>query len=445
MSYGGMIVIIPTRNRAELARNALDSVLSQPDYEVQILVSDNSTTCADRAELSRYCQQLASERLRYLTPPEPLPITQHWDWAMQQALSLYDCTHFTFLTDRMMFKPGALKPLIEIITTYPDKILSYMHDKVDDFSTPVVLHQYTWTGNLYEVSSTHLLQLPAQSVMYDSCLPRMLNCIAPRDVLDTIRRRFGSVFASLAPDWNFCYRALDTVDSMLFYDKAALVHYSQHRSAGESTHHGVVNEAFVDFMDNLGAPMNYAAPFPEIVTVWNAIISEYCHVKQVTKSPKFPELNLDTYRQALAAGVDQIKDPQRRAHMRALLSARGWKPLEVASAPASQPPPPVAKVGKPLWPRRLARKLVRETKNSANHLARRFVPPRPSAHADENCLVEKQVPRVEAFSVNAIEFQSSEDALQYALSHPRERAAASDHETLIQGVAVPLPENILSF
>jgi len=212
-----------------------------------------------------------------------------------------------------------------------------------------------------------------------------------------------------------------------------------------STNHGVVNEAFVDFMDNLGAPMNYAAPFPEIVTVWNAIISEYCHVQQVTKSPKFPELNLDTYRQALAAGVDQIKDPQRRAHMRALLSARGWKPLEVASAPASQPPPPVAKVGKPLWPRRLARKLVRETKNSANHLARRLVPSRPSAHADENCLVEKQVPRVEAFSVNAIEFQSSEDALQYALSHPRERAAASDHETLIQGVAVPLPENILSF
>src|SRR5712691_2502676 len=150
MSYGGMIVIIPTRNRAELARNALDSVLSQPDCEVRVLVSDNSTTSADRAELSRYCQQLRHERLRYLTPPEPLPTTQHWDWAIQQALSLYDSRHFTFLTDRMMFKPDVLRPLLEIVRVYPDKILSYMHDKVDDFSSPAVLHQYTWTGNLYE-------------------------------------------------------------------------------------------------------------------------------------------------------------------------------------------------------------------------------------------------------------------------------------------------------
>jgi len=47
--YTSLVVVIPTRNRADLVPKALDSVLSQAGCEVQILVSDNSTTSADRA------------------------------------------------------------------------------------------------------------------------------------------------------------------------------------------------------------------------------------------------------------------------------------------------------------------------------------------------------------------------------------------------------------
>jgi glycosyltransferase involved in cell wall biosynthesis len=396
--YSGAVVVIPTRNRAELAMNAIRSVLGQPVVDVRLVVSDNSTSDLERSALAAFCERLDDPRVRYIVPPQPLPTSPHWNWAMQQALSLGDCSHFAFLTDRMMFKPDALKPLIEIITKYPDRILSYMHDMVDDFSSPVVLHQYTWTGNLYEVSSAHLLGLSAESVMYDSCIPRMLNCIAPRAVLNAIYERFGSIFASIAPDWNFCYRALDTVDSMLFYDKAALVHYAQQRSNGQSVHHGVANESFVNFTKELGAtPLNFAAPFPEIVTVWNVIINEYCYTKQVTQSRRFPELNLDKYVQALAVGIDSIKDPDRQQYMRELLSARASKLPKAPSTPLPAPP----------------------------------------VEADE-----KQAPHVEGFSINDIEFQSSEDALDYALRYPRERAAASDHETLIRGVAVALPEAI---
>jgi hypothetical protein len=332
MSYQGLVVVTPTRNRADLARNAMGSVLTQSECEVQVLVSDNSTTDAHRADLRHYCQELEDERVQYLAPPEPLPMARHWDWALQKALSLYDASHFTFLSDRMLFKPGALHALIKIITTYPDEILVYMHDIVDDFLRPVVVRQYTWTGDLYKVPSTRLLEMSAQSVMYDSSLPRMLNCIVPRGVLKAIQGRFGNVFTSIAPDWSFCYRALEVTDSTLFYDKAALVHYAQDRSNGQSAHYGVMNEAYTSFLQDLGAvPQNFAAPFPEIVTVWNAIISEYCHAKEVTQSPKFPSLNMEKYTQALAVGIESIQDPGRRQHMRELLSARGWKRQALSS------------------------------------------------------------------------------------------------------------------
>jgi Glycosyl transferase family 2 len=386
MGAGGLVVVIPTRNRSDLAKEAIESVIGQVDCAVQVLVSDNSTTSESRSDLSGYCRERENAGLRYVEPPESLPMAKHWDWAIQQALSLhYASTHFAFLTDRMLFKPGALRTLTEIITAYPDRIVTYMHDMVDDFSLPVVVRQYTWTGNLYDVPTTRLLEMSAESIMYDTAMPRMLNSIVPRNVLKIVQRRFGNIFSPIAPDWNFCYRALEVVDSILFHDRALLVHYAQPRSNGQSAHYGITNEAYDSFIRDLESlPVNFAAPFPEIITVWNAIISEYCHARELTQSPKFPAVDLDHYRRVLAFGIDQIKDPQRREEMRALLCARGWKPGEMPAPPA----PPL--------------------------------------------------PGVEPFYPKPIEFQNWEEAMNYALHHPRERAAASEHESLIHGMRLPL-------
>jgi hypothetical protein len=328
--YRGTAVVIPTRNRADLVRNAVKSVLEQPEFDAPVFISDNSTSPSERAELMQYAGGLKNSRVHYIAPPEPLSMTRHWDWAMRQAMALCDASHVTFLTDRMIFKPGELRALAAISRAYPDKVVSYMHDVVDDFSTPVTVRQYTWTGKLYEVPSMRLLEMVAQSLVYDSSLPRMLNCVVPRILLETMIGRFGNVFDSVAPDWNFAFRTLAVVESIMFYDKAILVHYAQSRSNGQSAHYGVENSAYRDFVQNLGAtPPNFAAPFPEIITVWNWIISEYCHTKEATQSPKFPELNLEKYVHALAIGIEHIVDPARRQEMRDLLAARGMPPAVV--------------------------------------------------------------------------------------------------------------------
>ena len=41
--YQNLLVVIPTRNRAQLAIGAIESVLSQAVANVRVLVSDNST------------------------------------------------------------------------------------------------------------------------------------------------------------------------------------------------------------------------------------------------------------------------------------------------------------------------------------------------------------------------------------------------------------------
>src|SRR2546422_2354060 len=105
-SWPETVVVIPTRNRPDLAMNAIRSVLQEPLVDVHVIVSDNSTTEADRSALAGFCARLSNARLLCIAPPRALPATEHWDWAMHQALQRYDAGHFIYLTDRSVFKPG---------------------------------------------------------------------------------------------------------------------------------------------------------------------------------------------------------------------------------------------------------------------------------------------------------------------------------------------------
>ena len=71
-------VLIPTRNRPELAVDAVRSLLDQ-DCALDIYVSDNSTDPEPLREFAR-----TEPRVHYLRPQTELSMPQHWDWAMRQ-------------------------------------------------------------------------------------------------------------------------------------------------------------------------------------------------------------------------------------------------------------------------------------------------------------------------------------------------------------------------
>ncbi len=320
--YTGALVVIPTRNRATLARNAICSVLAQADDEVQVLVSDNSTSEEEIASLADFCVELKDARLRYVRPPRPLPMGKHWEWAMQQALECYDASHILYLTDRMIYKAGALKEVLEIARLYPDKVITFNTDGIRDNEQPVVLVQVTWTGKLFEIKSTDLLRLSSQLVVHHS-IPRMLNGVAPRSVLNAMQERFSTRFDAINPDFCFGYRCLEMVDSILYWDKAVTLHYGLARSNGMSQGIGVPNQDHADFLANLDERgLHYAAPVPAFKTVGNAMIHEYCLVKEQTKSPKFPEVNRRRYLASIEQEINGLQNPQLQQEMRRLLAAQ---------------------------------------------------------------------------------------------------------------------------
>ncbi len=324
----GVLVVIPTRNRADLAIAAIRSVLSQPSCDVSILVSDNSTTAEDSHKLSQFCEQVKDNRLRYIRPPDSLSMSDHWDWAIQQALHLYNVSHVLYLTDRMIFKPNELKTVLDLAALYPDNVLSYGHDRVNDYNRPIYLQQRHWTGKLFEIDSSHLLFLSSRYIAH-MCLPRMLNCIVPRCVLESMHKRFGNIFSSISPDYCFGFRCLEVVDSILYYDNMPLLDYALDRSNGASGARGVPSRDSVDFMANLGqTQINFFAPISEFRTVCNAIIHEYCFVKHETKSPKFQDVDKSSYLRAISRQLGEIQNPQLKLEMEALLRTNGWNKRE---------------------------------------------------------------------------------------------------------------------
>jgi hypothetical protein len=305
------------------------SVIRQAGDRVNVVVSDNSDTEQDRQVLQSFCAGQDPRLLTYVRPPQPLPMSAHWEWAMRQATQISRLSHFAVLTDRMIFRPGFLPELLEIADRYPDDVVSFNYDMVEDSTTPVHLELEPWSGQLLSIAAGRFLELSSRGVL-SNALPRMLNSVAPRKILTLIRERFGSVFASVSPDVCFAYRCLALVDRILYYDKAGLIQYAIGKSQGINYERGIPAPEVADFAAlQGGTTLNLAAaPVPEIQTMINSVFHEYGSVKAESQSRKFPEVDHRAYLGTMAWSAIVQRDSARKRDVWRLLSGQGWTPID---------------------------------------------------------------------------------------------------------------------
>jgi len=350
------VVVIPTRNRSSIAKNAIRSVLGR-DSNVSVLVSDNSTSTEEVEALHRYCDESGSDKLRYVRPHTSLAMSDHWQWAIERSLAEYpSASHFAYLTDRMMFKATALDDVMRLVAQHPDRIVTYNHDRIIDNANPVRIQRYPGTGRLLELETSRLIDLYASAIIHPS-FPRMLNCFVPRALLERIHERFGSVFASVAPDFNFCCRALDTEQSILFYDSSPIFHYALGRSHGASISRGEMTADRVDFFSTLPSKTLAASKsdvLTSFATVGSTIFREYDSFVRETRSERFRPLDEAACLRLLASEVNELENPELQRQLRQQLIVRGWAPVEERGSATGQIGTFAAKS---LSPRAIARKL----------------------------------------------------------------------------------------
>ncbi len=335
--YVGLAVIIPTRNRADLAIRAIQSVLAERLENVRVVVSDNSTDDADVARLRRFCDRPGNSNVRYIRPASPLAMSPHWEWAFEQVLEQDIANHITVLGDRRIFRKGCLGEITDILRRHPHSMLTYDQTMIRDLNRPVEIWQRPWSGELLEIDAVDMLRANAHGAWLPY-VPILQKCVVTRAVLQQVREQFGNWFLSISPDYVFGFRSLEVVQRVLFYDKSVVIGSALDRSNGYSFTRGIDTKDKKDFVatnPELEGGLS-TTPIPEIMNCSNVTFNEYGIVRAESRSARFPEIDLPAYLDVLFEEVQNgMENHLLRQRYTKILADHGCEAAKSRLAPAT--------------------------------------------------------------------------------------------------------------
>jgi glycosyltransferase involved in cell wall biosynthesis len=289
-------VIIPTRNRPDLVPIALQSVLEQDFSDFEVIVSDNSddeNLGPTRASLGA---MLGDPRVRYMRPPRVMPMVEHWEWATRQALG-----EFTgILTDRMSYRLYALRRCRAALEDYRLDLISFQADRLAQDTPPYRFQRRDRPSGAAICESAAVLAECSRAV-FPRKLPRMFNSFCRTSVLHELVREYGSVYTALSPDYAFCFRALDHLDSFIALRDRLVVSGGELRSNGVAWRFNRPNQTMSDFAALSPMQEWFAyAPIPNLVPITlNGLMIDYLVAQQQQRSGRFIPMDKSAfYREA---------------------------------------------------------------------------------------------------------------------------------------------------
>jgi glycosyltransferase involved in cell wall biosynthesis len=399
MTDFSLAVVIPTRNRAALAIDAIRSLLETDSFAPRIVVSDNSSRADESERLAAFCGEHPD--VIYVRSPDSLAMGAHWDWALQQAEERTGCSHFTIHYDRKVTIPRRLARVAAAAARVPEMLVNHLTDAIFTSEKPRMsrLRQAPADGNVYELQSPRVLRRIAEgkAAATVAVLPLLCNCIVPRNVLDKIRGRFGTVCDSTAADVSFSFRFLALYDSYLHCDLSTGVLRAFDRSHAIGFIRGQGGDFHGDFLSIWGGrPWLDAAPIAGLSLGQNMLFHEYGLVQRAVGGERFPPITMNGYLDELASALPAVEDERTRDEMRQVLVQRGWRDTTSARQRLR------------LVARHIAVGIV--ARSRAREIRQKLV------------LLLADRARIRPRHLNAFAFATDDDALRYAIRFPRRGA-----------------------
>jgi Glycosyl transferase family 2 len=197
-------VLLPTRNRLELLRYAIESVRRQDCGDWEIVVSDNDSS----EDIGGYIASLCDARIRWLRTDRFLPVTDNWNNALANSRGDY----IVMLGDDDCLLKGSLCTLSELIARYSEPDAVYV--EAVQFAYPGVIPghpkgfvQTGYSDLLRGRSEPFLLgrRESAAAVRKSMSLRvsfsyNMQHCLVSRRLVDRLAT-YGPLFQSPYPDY----------------------------------------------------------------------------------------------------------------------------------------------------------------------------------------------------------------------------------------------------
>jgi glycosyltransferase involved in cell wall biosynthesis len=212
-------VVIPTRNRAHLLRNALQSVLWQTFDDYELIVSDNCSA-DNTAEVVR---EIAGDRARLVRPDRMLSMPDHWEFALNHARGRF----VGYLCDDDAWAPGALGRVSQLLSSSGSQLVvlsagHYFSPNWLDPNSRNVARFAPYTGEVREHRSHETIRQLYDTSGIVNEAPRMLNSFCDRESLLKVRAAAGKIFL-LCPDYSFAAMVPTEIPTWLYVDELLLV------------------------------------------------------------------------------------------------------------------------------------------------------------------------------------------------------------------------------
>jgi len=239
-------IVIPTRNRADLLKIAVQSALRQTYQDLDILVSDNY--CGNE-ETRKVYESFRDPRLRYVRTDRLLAMPDSWEFALTHAKGEY----VTFLSDDSYFLSYAIERGMAALREYKLDLAAWNNCTYysPDWFEPHLRNHLFVAGPPY-----HTVVFSSQDVLRElfdlqldraTHMPRFLNSICHQRLASRVRQRQGRMFIPPCPDYSAAAGLLLNTDKYVFVGWPLGINGDTPRSIGVSLefNHG---EAFKEFL-----------------------------------------------------------------------------------------------------------------------------------------------------------------------------------------------------
>jgi len=210
-------VLIPTRNRADLLKYAIQSVLNQDFGDYELIVSDNNSSDNTREVVESF----NDSRVRYVNPRRYLLSADSWNFAYKQATGDY----ILALGDDDYLVSGALKQVRKVIQEKSALMISwglitYYDDTYNDVSLQNTIHARKFTDKIIEVDTKKVLKAYFDLDPLATIYPPHPSCVCiSRCIADEISSKYGAFYAHPYADITAISRSLGYTNSLIVIDK----------------------------------------------------------------------------------------------------------------------------------------------------------------------------------------------------------------------------------
>jgi len=216
-------ILIPTRNRADLLRYAIQSVLQQDCDDYELIISDNDSSDDTR----RTALQFNSPKIRYVNTGKYLTCNDSWDYAYTQAAGDY----ILILGDDDYLVPGVLRRVKKVIQQTSALMVSwgyitYNDATVNDVGSQNTIQTRKFTNMILKVSTKEVLKTYFSFSNMDPKKPYPpypSSVFISRHIATEISNKYGVFYAPPLGDVTAIPRSLAYTDFLFIIDKPLVI------------------------------------------------------------------------------------------------------------------------------------------------------------------------------------------------------------------------------